>query len=153
MKFHVMTGTPAGKNFYQFFTDAALLRLAKFVGIRSKWGRRRLHPSELGQMKFGGRLKLGAELFVSEYRERDSLNKRNRELMLKRGEGRVCPHKYTLPCYACHVGFKDCSLAARQYTLDRKMCPKCHEFGYFDPRDPGFKICLHCQIGNWRRAG
>ena len=153
LKLQVMTGSPAGDTFPQFFTDRALTRMGQFIGLLSKWEGRRLHPREFVQMSFIGKLRKGSERFMSEYYERPSLNNRNRKLMRARKlPERVCPHGYVVPCYGCHLGFGSCSLATHRTTLVRSRCPKCREEGLFDPEFPWQKICLHCQLSIWRSA-
>jgi len=152
MKLHVMCGQASGVNFDQFFTDRALARMARHIGLRKKREYGRVHPFEFGQMKFLGRLKEGGELFIEEYWERGALNKRNRDLREKRGHGRQCPHNYTFPCHACHVGFVDCPLGTHQYTFVKRECPMCKDWSYFDQTDRSQKICLRCMMSKWRNA-
>lgn len=154
LKLQVVTGSPAGDTFVQFFTDRALMRLAQFIGMLSKWERKRVHPNEFVQMKFAGRLQKGADLFMCEYHERGALNDRNKQLFAARKTpGRVCPHNYVVQCYACHVGFDSCPLGTHRRTLVRQHCPRCRNEDYFDPEFPGVKTCLHCQVTIWRSAG
>ena len=150
LRMHVMCGQAAGETFEQFFTDRSLQRMARFIGLRGKREYERVHPFEFGQLKFLGRLKAGEELFIEEYREQGALNARNRKLVKKRGEDRICPHNFMFPCSDCHYGFVDCPLGTHQYTFQRRDCPMCSRKGFFDQTDMEQKVCLQCQMLKWR---
>ena len=149
----VMCGPASGQVFEQFFTDRALQRLARHIGMMNRRSYRRPHPTEFGQMKFAGKLVPGEKLSINEYWERPSLNKRNRDLLKKRGPGKRCPRNYVIQCYACPVGFLDCPLGTHKYTFTQKHCSRCGELGYFDPDNPGQRWCQHCLVTLWRSSG
>ena len=152
LRLHVATGTPATEEFDQYLTDQALRRLAVHAGIIGKRSYHRLHPREFTQMKFAGLLLAGKPLELNEYRERASLNDRNRRVArARRRIERVCPQSFTHECYACHLSFSECRLGTHRRSFVLRWCPNCRTEGYFDPKELTQKVCQRCEISRWRR--
>ena len=114
----VLSGTAAGERFSQFFTMYKLRQLAKHCQVIDKYSSRPLvHPRELVHIRFAGKLAPGTELAITEFRERDSLNRRNRELGGRRFRRNFdCPRGYSCHCVWCPAGYDLCGLATHPTT-------------------------------------
>ena len=146
----VLTGRAAGRTIHQFATDGMLNRMARKLGIRNMRNRRPVHARELAMTYMYVKLKVGEKLESSEYRERSSLNSRNRSRAIQRDQYKdICLIGSKWPCIFCRMGYADCQLATHPETYVRGTCRNGHS-GWVreESREP---ICMACQQRQWIR--
>lgn len=151
LRLHVLTGAPASLHFDQFFTDAALARMARLCGLRGKREWRTPHFRELVTAYLMLHIPAGESLSTDQYLEVPKLNAVNRKLAKHRADFKTsCPIQSKTPCHFCHVGYDACKRGTHSRTYTVKPCPKqrggAHS-GYVDPQRGG--LCLGCQQKQW----
>lgn len=144
LEFSVITGTPAGERFQQFFTERALWQMATRVALIPADRRQRLHHREMVQARVFLRLRAGTELGAEQYRERATLNKYNKTLAARRyAYSSACPRNSKWPCHFCPAGYPTCPLGTHSDNGVQRICAKGHK-GWFMPHSKEV-YCLECQ--------
>ncbi len=146
LKLSVLTGSPAGKTFNQFFTSGFLNKIAIAIGVLSRRDDRPVHPREMVKMKLLGLLEVGDALKMAEYGDKPVLTAMNKALARQRGAARVCPHQYKHACWRCPVGYLDCLMGTQRNTQEWRACATgcgATGSGWFDIESPG-TMCHRC---------
>jgi hypothetical protein len=149
LTYRVLTGPAASMEVETFLSRDGMYRMAKRVGLMAKDEFRLFHPREMVGAYNMLLLSEGDDLLIKQYYEKQSMNKRNKELATKRERARTeCEVPGVgVPCHFCQMGTEACPLATHRGTYVRKMCKNGHE-GWL-PKTMSIGFCLTCEQKIW----
>jgi hypothetical protein len=147
----VWTGSAAGRVIEQFFTNTAMNRLAREIGMVPKRPYKHVHYRELVRMKFMAQLEVSDSIVIQQYKDKPSLKARNRHRRVSRSDKTGCIFESELPCHFCPKGYEVCVNGTHRKDFVKKSCYNGHD-GWFDPSGRE-SLCLACIAHKQWRIG
>ena len=150
--YRVLAGSPASMKFTTFWSTKYAKFIARSIGFKKtrKVHYKFAHGSELVHMElyvlFDPALSKEDRPGFYHFHVPSGSKNRNLELLKHRYRLYECPLNLTMleqPCYSCPQGYDSCTAGCHPSTYAVRGCPRCKDYGYFDPDEPNV-ICIEC---------